>query len=346
MRRILLVILAAAGAWIHPVFASGPYAVTDALGRSLSFWRIPERIVIAGGASPALVDTVCLFPGVSQRVVGVGQTDQGGGDFLPLIDRGAGAKTRFPDSASPEQLAMVRPDLVILKSSVKEQLGDALERFGIRVLYLDLESPEKFFADVQTLGRLFQQPERAHFIVDWYRARVEAVARATAATEKTPVLVVRHCAEDGTNAFSVPPANSIQTVMTETSGGRPVWKDAGPGDGWKKVGLGQLTAWNPRCIFVISCGRPSGPSAGDIRDSGALAGTSAGFPSDFYSWDQADPRWILGLEWMAVTLHPDLFPDLDLRAEIREFFTRLYGVDEAALGGEIFPRLEGSSAER
>jgi len=347
MRRILLVILAAAGAWIHPVFAApGPYAVTDALGRSLSFWRIPERIVIAGSASPALVDTVCLFPGVSQRVVGVGQTDQGGGDFLPLIDRGAGGKARFPDSAAPEQLAAVRPDLVILKSSVKAQLGDALERFGIRVLYLDLESPEKFSADVQTLGRLFQQPERAHFIQDWYRARVQAVARATAAAEKTPVLVVRYCAEDGTEAFSVPPANWIQTVTTETAGGRAVWKEAGPGDEWKKASREQLSAWNPRCVFVVSCGKPAGPTGEDIRDSAAPAGTITSFPSDFYSWDQADPRWILGLEWMAVTLHPELFPDLDLGAEIREFFTRLYGIDEATLGSEIFPRLKGVSVRR
>jgi iron complex transport system substrate-binding protein len=276
--------------------------------------------------------------------VGVGGTDRGLGDFLPLIDRGAGAKPRFADNAGPEQLASVRPDLVILKSSLKAQLGDALERFGIRVLYLGLESPEKFYADVQTLGRLFQQPERAHFIQDWYRSRMEAVARTTAAAEKPSVLVVQYDAQDGTNAFTVPPANCIQTVTTETAGGAAVWKDAGPGDEWKQIGLEQLSAWNPRYVFVVSCGKPSGPSAEDIRSSGSLAGTIAGFPSDFYSWAQADTRWILGLEWMAVTLHPELFPDLDMRGEIREFFTRLYGIDEATLSSEIFPRLEGVCA--
>jgi len=347
IRRILLVVLAAAGMSIHPAFAApGPYTVTDALGRSLSFQRIPERIVIAGRAAPLLVDAVYIFPGVSQRVVGVGETDQGQGDFLPLIDRGAGAKQRFSDSAAPEQLAAVRPDLVILKSSAKAQLGDALERFGIRVLYLDLESPEKFSADVQTLGRLFQQPERAHFIQDWYRSRVEAVVRATATAEKPSVLLVRHCAQDGTNAFAVPPANWIQAVTTETAGGLAVWKGAGPGGAWKKIGPEQLSSWNPRYVFVVSCGKPSGPIAEDIQNSGTITGTITGFPSDFYSWDQADTRWILGLEWMAVTLHPELLPDLDLRAEIHEFFTRLYGIDESTMASEIFPRLEGVFAPR
>jgi iron complex transport system substrate-binding protein len=214
------------------------------------------------------------------------------------------------------------------------------------VLYLDLESPEKFYADVQTLGRLFQQPERAHFIQDWYRSRVEAVARATAAAEKPPVLVVQYNSRDGTNAFTVPPASWIQTVNTETAGGAAVWKEAGPGDGWKKIGLEQLAAWNPRYVFVISYGKPSGQIAEDIRSSGSLSGTITGFPSDFYSWDQADTRWILGLEWMAMTLHPELFPDLDMRGEVRDFFSRLYGIDEDTLTREILPRLEGAFARR
>ena len=134
--------------------------------------------------------------------------------------------------------------------------------------------------------------------------------------------------------------------MTETAGGVAAWKDAGPGDGWKKVGLEQLSAWNPRYVFVISYGAPSGPIAEDIRNSRTIAGTIAGFPSDFYSWDQADTRWILGLEWMAVTLHPELFPRLDMREEVREFFGRLYGIDEATLTREILPRLEGAFAPR
>jgi iron complex transport system substrate-binding protein len=347
MRRILLIVSVIAGVWVHSAFAApGPYSVTDTLGRSVSFQRIPERIVIAGRATLLLVDAVYLFPGIAQRVVGVGGTDQGLGDFLPLIDRGAGAKLRFSNSVGPEQLAAVRPDLVILKSYLKAQLGDSLEKIGIPVLYLDLESPEKFYADVQTLGRLFQQPERAHFIQDWYRSRVDAVARATAAAEKPSVLVVQYNARDGTNAFTVPPAGWIQTVTTETAGGVAVWKDAGPGDGWKKVGLEQLSAWNPRYVFVISYGKPSGPIAEDIRNSGSLAGAIAGFPSDFYSWDQADTRWILGLEWMAVTLHPKLFPGLDMRGEVREFFTRLYGIDESTLSREILPRLEDAFARR
>jgi iron complex transport system substrate-binding protein len=340
MPKIVWIVLVIALLCVHALFPA-PYTVTDTLGRSVSFKKMPERIVIAGRATLLLMDAVYLFPGVAQRVAGIGVADQGLGDFLPLIDKGAAGKPRFPTNAGPEQLAAARPDLVILKSYLKEKLGDSLERIGIPVIYLDLESPEKFYADVQTLGTLFQQPERAHFIQDWYRARVDAVALAAAGAEKPSVLVVQYSTRDGTNAFSTPPAGWIQTVVTETAGGLAVWKDAGPGDGWKKVGIEQLSAWNPRYVFVISYGAPSSPIAEDIRNSHTISGTIAGFPSDFYSWDQADTRWILGLEWMAVTLHPELFPRLDMREEVRDFFRRLYGIDEATLTREILPRLEG-----
>ena len=65
---------------------------------------------------------------------------------------------------------------MILKTYSKQKVGDALERAGIPVLYLDLETPESFFADVRTLGELFRQPERASTVVRWYESRVAAVA--------------------------------------------------------------------------------------------------------------------------------------------------------------------------
>lgn len=326
--------------------AAEPYSVTDTLGRTLRFEKIPERIVIAGRATLLLVDAVYLFPGAASRVVAVGTTDQGLGDFFPYLDSGASRKMRFSNTIGPEQLAGARPDLVILKSYMKEKLGDPLSQIGIPVLYLDLESTEKFYADVRTLGSLFQQPDRARFVLDWYRSRVDSVARATAGAARPSVLIVQYSARDGQNAFTVPPSGWIQSVITETAGGAVAWKEAGPGDGWKKVGIEQLSAWDPRFVFVVSYQTPAAAVAEDMQKARILKGTIKGFPSDFYSWDQADTRWILGLEWLAVTLHPDLLPGLDMRAEVASFYGQLYGIDPATIASVILPRLEGVLARK
>ena len=75
---------------------------------------------------------------------------------------------------------------------------------------------------------------------------------------------------------------------------------------------------------------------------GMLAGKILPFPADFYSWDQPDVRWILGLMWIAKVLHPELFGDLDLEAEVRYFYTFLYGLDEEIIDAEIIPRIAAS----
>jgi len=58
-------------------------------------------------------------------------------------------------------------------------------------------------------------------------------------------------------------------------------------------------------------------------------------PSDIYGWDTPDVRWILGTTWVAKTLHPDLFPDVDIRQEVFEFYSTLYGMDDATIENVI-----------
>jgi iron complex transport system substrate-binding protein len=337
----MLLVLLCAGA-----LQAAAYSVTDTLGRTLTFQKIPERIVLAGRATLLLVDAVYLFPGAGSRVVGVGATDQGLGDFFPFLDPAASSKIRFQNNAGPEQLAGLRPDLVILKSYMKATLGDLLEQIGIPVLYLDLETPGAFYADVKTLGALFQQPERARFVLDWYRSRVDAVTRATAGAAKPSVLLVQYSARDGVMAFTVPPSGWIQTMITEDAGGSVAWKEAGPGDGWKKIGMEQLSAWDPRFVFVVSYQKPAAVVAEEMRKAQLLKGVIAGFPSDFHSWDQADSRWILGLEWLASRLHPELFTGLDMRSELNAFYGQLYGVSPAVIAQQVLPRVEGALAQK
>jgi iron complex transport system substrate-binding protein len=328
-----------------PVTA-GAYRVMDALGRTLTFQKIPERIVLAGKAVVFTVNSVYLFPEARERVVGIGSTDQGLGDFYPLLDPRAGQKGRFDNSAGPEQLAGLKPDLVILKVFMKESLGNALESIGIPVLYVDLESPAAFAADIRMLGDLFQDPARAAFVNRFFEARVEAVRRRTEGAERPTALVLQHSERDGAAAFSVPPPAWIQTRMVEMAGGEPVWKSIGAGAGWNKVSFEQAAAWQPRHVLVISYQRPAAQVVASLQSSGNWKGRLAPFPADFYSWDQPDTRWILGLQWVARTLHPELFADLDLRHEVSLFYGELYGLDKAVIESEILPRLEQALAAR
>jgi len=357
--RTTAIVLALA-ACLAPCAPAAPYTVTDALGRTIVFETVPSRIVIAGRGTLLLVDAVYFFRGAGDRVVGVAVTNQGLGDVLPVLDPSHARKVRFPNDAGAEQIAGARPDLVILKTYSKQRVGDVLERAGIPVLYLDLESPESFSTDVRTLGELFRQPERAAAVVHWYESRVAAInaavsggAAGTGARGRPTVLVVQATGQDTDLAVTVPPAGWIQAQMVETAGGVPVWVAENRTTGWLKVGIEQVASWDPEHVLVVSYASSAAEAARRLAASPAWQATRAGkagaiqgFPADLVSWDQSDARWILGLEWLAVTLHPDRFPGFDLRADVTAFYRELYGLEPAAIDSLILPRIARAMSDR
>ncbi|MCE5209562.1 MAG: hypothetical protein LLG42_14790 [Chloroflexi bacterium] len=69
-----------------PAVQDTSYTVVDALGREITFQQVPQRIVLAGRALFMVADALYLFPDAAQRIAGIGQTNQGSGNFISLID--------------------------------------------------------------------------------------------------------------------------------------------------------------------------------------------------------------------------------------------------------------------
>ncbi len=322
--------------------------VVDALGREVTLPALPQRIVLTGRALFMIADAIYTFPEASQRIVGMGQTAQGSGNFIKLIDPNYAAKAVLERDAGAEQVAALQPDLVILKSTAAETTGKPIEALGIPVLYVDFETPEQYFRDLATLGQVFGNPARAQAVADFYRRKIAQIEQAVAGAPRPRVLLLYYNDRDGSVAFNVPPLNWIQTTMVQIAGGQPVWSDAKLGKGWTQVTLEQIAAWDADFIFVVSYFKnPSEVVSALKADPNwqALRATREGrlfaFPADLYSWDQPDTRWILGLTWLAGRLHPERFPGLDMEAEAKAFYRELYGLDEAFFMAQIRPTFQG-----
>jgi iron complex transport system substrate-binding protein len=348
----ILILLAACAPQTPTPTADTRYTVTDALGRSITLDKVPERIAIVGKAQIMTADAVYMFPGVSERITSLGDTTQGEGNFIKLIDPTFTEKTILPVEVGPEQVAGVNPDLVILKSSLREKVGKAIEELGIPVIYLDFETADQYQRDLATLGQLLQNDARAQEIAAYYQSRVDGVTQTLSGltdADKPSVLLLYYSEKDGAVAFNVPPTSWMQTWMVETAGGKPVWLDANPGGGWTKVSLEQVAAWDADTIFIVSYGKnldsivtslQADPQWQELR--AVKEGRLYGFASDIYSWDQPDSRWILGLQWLAGKLHPDQFPNLDITAEAQSFYTTLYGQTGQFFTEKILPTFKGS----
>jgi iron complex transport system substrate-binding protein len=334
-----------------PEAAQGGIAIEDALGRTIEFAELPQRIVVAGKSSLTIVDTLFLFPEAAERVAGLVVGRQKPGDFLQFVDPAFDEKAVLEVDSGPEQIAPLEPDAVILRSFMAEKLGKSLEQIDIPVVYVDLETPEQYFRDLATLGKLLGSEDRAAEIQSFYQARLDRLDVALqdlGEDQKPRVLVVQYSEQGGEVALNVPSASWLQTIEAELAGGIPVWKEAAQGGGWTIVNFEQIAAWDPEVILLISYGADPAQIVEDLRSDArwqALRAVQGGrlhaFPGDIFSWDQPDPRWILGVTWMASRMHPERLPDLSLMGEVDQFFGQMYGMAQGSIDENILPSLKG-----
>jgi len=330
--------------------ASG-IVVVDALRHTLQFPQPPQRIVVAGKSSLTIVETFYLFPEAKERVVALVSSRQKPGDFLAFVDPAFSQKTLLEADAGPEQIAPHDPDVVIMRSFMAETLGRTLQELDIPVVYVDLETPEQYFRDVTTLGQLLGNKARAEEIQAFYRSYLDDVAQplqGLSKEQKPRVLVLQYSDIGGQVTFNVPPASWIQTAEAELAGGIPVWKEAAQGGGWMAVNLEQIAAWAPDIVFVVHYGADSAEIADRLKADpqwqalkAVKKGQIYGFASDIFSWDQPEPRWILGVTWLAGKTHPDRFPDLNMMHKVSRFFIEMYGMEETSTKAHILPHLKG-----
>jgi iron complex transport system substrate-binding protein len=222
---------------------------------------------------------------------------------------------------------------------------------GIPVVALELETPEQFSSGVAVLGQLFGNPQHSEEIESFCQAELDAVNKGVeglTGEEQPSVLLLQYSETGGEVAFEVPPASYLQTIEVEMAGGVPVWKEASGGGGWNVVTLEQIAAWDPDVILVVDYSADSREVVAKLKTDAKWQALKAvqegrlyGFASDFYSWDQPDPRWVLGVTWLATKLQPERFPDLNMQQEVTQFFGATYGMDAALVETQILPNLKG-----
>lgn len=324
--------------------------LTDVDGNTVTLPQHPQRIVVAGKATPYVLDTLYLFPDAAQKLTALEVRGFDTQSFLSLVDPDVEVKNTIERDAGAEQIAPYDPDLVILKNFSVAKMAPPLNQIGIPVLGLNLETPEFFYQDIQLIGQILDDEIRAEEIINFYQQHVTTVEELLATInqdQKPSVLVLQYTEDGGEVAFKVPPENYLQTILVEMAGGEPVWLDeVGTSDNWMVVGLEQIAAWNADMVFVVQYNGDSTEAAQKITENTNWQTLDAvkneqifGFPADHASWDLIDPRWILGLQWLTETINPELQDNIDLQQEVFNFYQQMYRLSETQIESEILPKL-------
>ena len=350
----------AATATGEAVAKSATRTVVDHTGVEVELPAEINRIVVAG--LMPMPSVYCLYAGSSQRLVGIPASSKAAAENSLLVGAYpelAALPTDFEAGGvvNVERILELNPDVVFYGSS-NTQTRQALDNAGIPAVGFSTtqaghNTVETYAGWIELLGQVFAgdsriDVNRAKEIIDYGRA-VEAMVKerlAALAEEDKPRVMIAYYYDDA-GGLRTSGSNFFGQYWIETAGGVNV---AAHLDGSPNVNMEQVYQWNPQAIFItnFSPRLPQDFYSNTIPadDWSSVAAVQDGrvykFPLGMYRWYPPSSDTPLALLWMAKTLHPDLFADIDFDQMVREYFQRFYNV---ALTAEDLHRIYNPARE-
>ncbi len=281
-------------ALVTPATAAFPLTITDDTGRLVTIKAAPQRIV---SLAPSNTEVVYAL-GQGPLVVGV--TDYC--DYPPEAKQkpkvGGYAKIDL------EKVVGLSPDLVLATSIHVKSIVPELERRGLVVVVVEPKNVEDVLTKITLVGKLTGASKQATNLTMQLKNRVDAVTAQVASAKSKP----RVFYEIDKTLFTPGPGSFIDDMIAK-AGGSNIAADA-------KSGYAQLTpevviARDPEIIFLGDMFYGETPDKVKERPGWAnLTAVKSGrvIPLiDENLFSRPGPRVVDGLEWLARSIHPDLF---------------------------------------
>lgn len=341
--------------------ASGTHTVVDHAGNSIELPTQINRIVIS--SILPLPSVVALFDGASGKVVGMDPSSMAAAknSILPKVHPEIlNASTDFikDGNLNIEEVIKLKPDVVFYSADKKADY-EALTKAGIPAVgfstsKFEFNSVKTFDNWVTLLGEVLGQTETAKKIADYgYEVEDEVTATIKAAGDsiKKPRVLILFRYENG--AIKTSGSNFFGQFWLDTTGAENVAKDL---KGIADINMEQIYQWNPDMIFITNF-TPYQPE--DLY-SNSIEGFDWSkvkavqdkkvykFPLGMYRWFPPASDTPLSLKWLASKTQPELFKNVDMNKEVKEYYKRFYNYDltEEELQQIFNPSSDGSGLKK
>ena len=327
--------------------------VTDDLGRRVDLPDEIHRVVTTNILPFASVTTV--FLGGADKLVGIHPVSMSAAktgllsEIYPEILK---ADTSFIKGASlnVEALMALKPDVVFVNAGDKHQI-EQIENAGLAAVAV---STSKWDYNVLTtydhwldlLGRVFPQHAKTDEAAAYSREIAERIAQRTrqlTEAEKKKVLFVfqydaKRLVTSGRHFFgqywcdAVNAVNAAQSVQADNQNAQ--------------ISMEQVYKWNPDVVLVTNFTPvvPADLYAGKYNDWQPVKAVQQKqvykLPLGIYRSYTPSADTPMTLLWMAKTIYPERFADVDLKKEVKTYYQKLYGVSltDEQVAGMFEPR--------
>jgi iron complex transport system substrate-binding protein len=271
----------------------------DGLKRTVDLPQPAQRVV---SLAPSLTE-VLFAVGAGSQVVGRDSFSNYPESVKTLPDVG-GNNANY----NYEAIAALKPDLVLATEINTVDQVNAIEKLGLKVVYLSnpvkLEDMYTLLSDVALLTG---HTAEADSLIASLKSRVAVVESTISQAKTTPLVFYELDGSDPAKPWT-PGAGTFLDQLITAAGGRNV--GAVMKDAWGQLSLEQLLLQNPDIILLGDSIYGTTPEAVAARTGwGDLKAVKDGqvfaFNDDLVS--RPGPRLVDGLEALARLIHPELF---------------------------------------
>ena len=303
---------------------------------------IPEQIdrIAVGNIGP-MASVLTLFLGSGESIVGMSPMSMSAaengilGELFPeLLD----ADTSFLQGSNinVEKLLTLEPDLVLIQSGqseVRTQLENAgltVVAFGVGTFKYDIINTYEAWIDL--LSQIFPANDKMEEVTAYSKEVLELVQSRVSdipeAERKRALFLFQY---DETQMVASG-RNFFGQYWCESAGAARVAQDIEAGEA--TITMEQVYEWQPDVIFITNFTntKPADLYANAVgSDDWSLVKAVQEqqvykMPLGSFRTYSVSADMPVTLLWVAKTIYPDLFSDIDTDAEVKDFYQRIYGV--------------------
>lgn len=305
--------------------ATGSRTIVDSSGASVQVPNDISKVVILcqGGATQDVV----ILGGVDKIV---GEPPQ---NSAPLLLKMFPSLKDQPNAGSFDNINMesvlkLEPENAINSVTAKKGNPD-LTKNGIPVVQLltGMAQMDTILPEFKMLGDVFNNPTKADEIISYWNDTVKLVNQRTNSIPDSEKKHVYYMLGGPLHTNGV---KQWGHAFVTTGGGINVADDIG---NIKDIDAEKLTAWDPD-VIIVSSNEGKYVTDDEIKNNPQLSqlkavksGSIYHVPIGGFWWDRPSPESPLGFLWLAKTLYPDKFADIDMKSETKKFFNTFYGYD-------------------
>lgn len=320
---------------------SDKIVIVDQLGKTIELDGVPERVAT----------TIMPFPYIYYAVVGNNDNLVGCNPSSIVAYENSALKYMYPELANAdtsfvdtsfvvnvEEVLKLQPEVVFQWNYMDEEIAK-MEAAGIKVVALEYGDVEDLETWIRIIGTMFDKEERAEELITYFHNNVAEV------TDKLATLPQ----EEWSNVLIL--SDNLKVTGTGFS---KYWLDnsaainpAGDLSGEALyVNMEQVYEWNPSIIYIgnFTDLQPSDLMENKLegQDWSVVDAVQNGqvykIPIGGYRWDPPGVETPLMVKWLAKIQHPELFADMDMGEEVREFYKDVYNFE---LTDEILEEILG-----